>query len=121
MAPAWNDQEYEPMEPHHFQLAIAETTFRSESDELVKAVRAVLVDGMKAVDAAAEYKISRLASVTDAAARVVQKWKAICEREKWVEKTYVLKPDDSEFVTRIERATLGPLQDKQAQKSKKKK
>jgi len=61
------------------------------------------------------------AQVTDAAARVVQKWKAICEREKWVEKTYVLKPDDSEFVTRIERATLGPLQDKQAQKSKKKK
>ncbi len=114
----WDDQDREPVEPEHFDLAAAECRFHHPG--MVEAARAVLVDGMRSGEAAIQFGITHQTHLSRALTKIEAKWIQICKREHWSCRTIVLSEDDMALVQRLQVKTVAPLRERQTKAEKKK-
>jgi hypothetical protein len=114
--------EAEPMRPEVFEIAAGALTFhgaRQETPRIVQAARAVLVDGMRPGEAAAQYGFPP-ERVSEAVGRIRDKWAAICDEQGLVTETFSLSPLLIDFIRQIELEGLQPLQAALAARRKRK-
>lgn len=115
----YDEPEFEPMTPEHFDIAVAEIRFKRA--DLLEASRAVLVDAKRATEIADEFDIPQ-PQISRAIARIQEKWQQLCERENLISRVVVLSPQAMAVVTELENQFIAPLKKRaQPKKSKKKK
>ena len=111
--PMDDNEELEPMREEVFEIAASAVSFHGSSEgtpPIVKAARAVMVEGKKTGEAAQEFGLPP-ERVSEAVGRIREKWNALCAEEGWVTESLSLPPDIMELVKQIEKNNMQPLRE----------
>lgn len=111
--PMDDGEELEPMRAEVFEIAASAVSFHGSSEgtpPVVKAARAVMVEGKKTGEAAQEFGLPS-ERVSEAVGRIRERWDAICADKGWVTESLSLPPDIMELVKQIEKNNMEPLRE----------
>ena len=118
--PHLDSEEFDLMRAEVFDIAASSISFHNDGKEpprIVQAARAVMVDGMRPADAADKFGFPR-ERISEAVARIRDKWTAICTENGWVTETFSLSPRLAELIRQIETEAIDPLRREAALKRK---
>ena len=118
-----DSEEIEFMREEIFEIAAAAVRFHEtnpRTPRIVQAAKAVMVEGMRPADAAAQFDFPR-ERISEAVGRIRGKWDEICADHGWVTETFSLTPATIALIRSIENEAIEPLLQNAAAKGEQRK